>query len=290
VTTRPPETTRAAARPKSGRPQPPSHRVRNLLTALVLLVVVGNLLAIDIRWDRLPDLPGRLLTTARLMFLPPDWSYADRAWAGMVESIQIAWVGTLIGAAISLPLGFLAAHNVSGKAGFTLVRQILNAIRAIPELLWALVFFIPMVGLGPFAGALALGVNSTGTLGKLTSEVVEGIDQGPVEAARASGASRVQMLRWGVLPQVLPEVVAFWLYRFEINLRASAILGLVGAGGVGAVLAQTLQYRRWALAGMTVIVVVVATIVIDALSAAARRRIIRGSERTVTTEPAEASG
>jgi phosphonate transport system permease protein len=90
-----------------------------------------------------------------------------------------------------------------------------------------------MVGLGPFAGALALGVNSTGTLGKLTSEVVEGIDQGPVEAARASGASREQMLRRGVLPQVLPEVVAFWLYRFEINLRASAILGLVGAGGGG---------------------------------------------------------
>ncbi|MDQ3408090.1 MAG: ABC transporter permease subunit, partial [Chloroflexota bacterium] len=148
--------------------------------------------------------------------------------------------------------------------------------RAIPELVLAVVIFIPLLGLGPFAGTMAIGIHSIGTLGKLTAEVVEGVDPGPVEAARASGASQVQTLRWGVLPQVLPDIVAFWLYRFEINIRAAAILGIVGAGGVGAILQNTLTFRRWELAGTTVIVIIIATIAIDYVSAAVRRRIIEG--------------
>jgi phosphonate transport system permease protein len=123
-----------------------------------------------------------------------------------------------------------------------------------------------------------------GTLGKLTAEVIEGIDPGPVEAARASGAGPLQVQRWGVLPQVLPEIVAFWLYRFEINIRASAVLGVVGAGGIGFLVQQTIVFHRFPLTGTAVLVVVVVTIAVDTVSGFLRRRIIEGVDARVTGE------
>lgn len=257
------------------RPSPPSAWARNLvlLGLLVLLVVVVT--TIDLKLARLVDLPGQLAAILGKMLLSPDTPYLGDAVALMVQSIQIAWIGTLIGAVLSLPLGFLGARNVTGGLMATLMRQLLNAIRAFPEIVLAIVF-VAMIGLGPFAGTLAIGIHSIGTLGKLTAEVIEGIDPGPVEAARASGGNQVQTLRWGVFPQVAPEIVAFWLYRFEINVRASAILGIVGAGGIGEALSQALVYRRYERAGMLIIVVVAATILIDVASGWLRRRIIEG--------------
>jgi phosphonate transport system permease protein len=208
----------------------------------------------------------------------PDWSYAPRAMDAMIESLQMAWIGTVIGAALSLPLGFLGAKNVSSGLVSSIVRQILNAIRAFPEIVLAIAIFIPIAGLGPVAGALAIGVHSAGTLGKLTAEAIEGIDPGPVEAARAVGGRGLQVQRWGVAPQVLPEIIAFWLYRFEINIRAGAVLGVVGAGGIGFALQQTIAFGRYPEAGMALIVVVVATMAVDTVSGAVRRRIIEGSD------------
>src|SRR5690606_32827004 len=138
--------------------------------------------------------------------IPPDVSYFGTAWGGMVESLQMAWVGTIIGAVLSLPLGFFGAKNISSGLVSTVIRQVLNAIRAFPELVLA-ILLVTIVGLGPIAGALAIGIHSIGTLGKLTAEVIEGIDPGPVEAARAAGARPIQVQRWGVLPQVLPDTV-----------------------------------------------------------------------------------
>ena len=157
------------------------------------------------------------------------------------------------------------------------MRQVLNAIRAFPEIILAIAIMIPIAGLGPVAGALAIGLHSVGTLGKLTAEVIEGIDSGPVEAARAAGGRSLQIQRWGVLPQVLPEIIAFWLYRFEINIRAAAVLGVVGAGGIGFSLQQTITFHRYELTGTLVIVIVVATIAVDTVSGWVRRRIIEGA-------------
>ena len=136
-----------------------------------------------------------------------------------------------------------------------------------------------LAGLGPVAGALAIGIHSIGTLGKLTAEVIEGIDSGPVEAARAAGGRWAQIQRWGVLPQVLPEIIAFWLYRFEINIRAAAVLGVVGAGGIGFIIQQTIVFGRFPRAGTALLVVIVATIAVDAVSGWVRRRIIEGADR-----------
>ena len=219
--------------------------------------------------------PQQLLRILGLMLLPPDIGTVPGALGGMLESLQIAWVGTMIGAVISLPLGLLAAKNVGGRLSTTVSRQVLNLLRSLPELVLA-ILFVSMIGLGPLAGALAIGLGSIGTLGKLTAEVVEGIDRGPIEAAEAVGGSRFQVLRWGVMPQALPEIMAFWLYRFEINVRASAILGLVGAGGIGGMLANFLSYRRYAAAGMAILIVIATTIAIDMVSSRIRRRIIAG--------------
>ena len=260
------------------RPARPPRTKRNL--ALLGAAAIVGWAALTLEYDpaRILELPGGLGRIFFEMFLEegPDWTYFPNAMDAMIESLQIAWVGTVIGAAISLPLGFFGAKNVSSGVVSNVMRQILNAIRAFPEVVLAIAIFIPIAGLGPVPGALAIGLHSIGTLGKLTAEVIEGIDPGPVEAARAAGGRSLQIQRWGVLPQVLPEVIAFWLYRFEINIRAAAILGIVGAGGIGFLLSETIRFTRFAQAGMAVIVVVVATIAVDTASGWVRRRIIEG--------------
>ena len=265
----------------ANRPSPPSQRTKHGATVLLVFVVALATFTVDVRIERLTELPGALVRIFGRMFLEPgpEWSYFPEALGSMLESIQIAWLGTIIGAILSLPLAFFGAKNITSSLVSNVIRQLLNAIRAIPEILVAVVIFIPMVGLGAYPGMLAIGVHSVGTLGKLSAEAIEGIDPGPVEAARAAGGRPLQIQRWGVLPQVLPEIVAFWLYRFEINIRASAILGAVGAGGVGEALVQSLVFRRYDRAGMVIIVVIVVTILIDTASGWLRRRIIEGGDR-----------
>jgi phosphonate transport system permease protein len=272
------------------RPERPSHAKRNLALLATALLFVWAAVSVGVDPAEILELPAGLALVFYEMFIEkgPDWSYLPTAIEGMVESLQLAWVGTVIGAVLSLPLGFFGAKNVSSGVVSNVMRQILNAIRAFPEIVLAVAIMIPIAGLGPVAGALAIGLHSVGTLGKLTAEVVEGIDSGPVEAARAAGARSLQIQRWGVLPQVLPEIIAFWLYRFEINIRAAAVLGVVGAGGIGFSLQQTITFHRYELTGTLVIVVVVATIAVDTVSGWVRRRIIEGTgARRVTGEPIE---
>ena len=181
----------AASAPRRHDPRRPSHRRRDLVLLAVLLVFLWSTVSLGFKLDRLVELPAKLASLFEQMFLPPDWGYLSEALAGDGRCpSQMAWIGTLIGAALSLPLGFFAAHNVSPRPVSVAIRVLLDAIRAFPEIVLAVVIFVPIAGLGPFAGALAIGIHSVGTLGKLTAEAIESIDPGPVEAARASGASR----------------------------------------------------------------------------------------------------
>jgi phosphonate transport system permease protein len=265
------------------RPARPSTLKRNLWIAGAAGLLVWAALTVNVDITDLASLPAGLWAILSRM-IPPDLSYLESAVPAMMESIQMAWVGTIIGAVLSLPLGFLGAKNVSSGLVSNVMRQILNAIRAFPELILAIAIFIPIAGLGPVPGTLAIGLHSAGTLGKLTAEAIEGIDPGPVEAARAVGGRGLQVQRWGVLPQVLPELIGFWLYRFEINIRASAVLGVVGAGGIGALLQQTITFGRWDKAATAILVVIVATIIVDTISGSIRRGIIEGSEARVVAE------
>jgi phosphonate transport system permease protein len=276
------------------RPAPPSKAGKTVGLVVGTAVIVACVLLVDARWGRLAEMPGALAGYADLMArgvmqnptVEPWSAYWSTAFELMLESLYMAWVGTLIGAVVSFPLAFLAAENVSPKPVVFVTRQVLNAIRAVPELIFAIAVMLPIFGLGPLAGAFALGVGSVGTLGKLTSEVIEGIDPGPVEAARSSGARPLQVLRWSVVPQALPETVAFWLYRFEINIRAGAVLGVLGAGGIGSILSQLFERRLWDRIGITLLVVILVTIVIDQISARVRNRIIQGPGGSTRAEPA----
>ena len=220
--------------------------------------------------------PGRIWTLLNALF-PPDLSTAGQTFEKILESLYIAWVGTIIGATFSFPLALVAATNVAPRWLAAPVRGLLSGIRAFPELVLA-VILIPSFGLGPFTGTLAIGLHSIGTLGKLTSEVVEGIDEGPLEAMQAAGGTKLSQIRYGILPQAMPTILAYWLYRFEINVRASAVLGVVGAGGVGAELVGRLRFRAdWPKAGTVLLLTVITVLVIDAISGTIRRRIISGN-------------
>ena len=184
------------------RPQKPDTTKRNLWIIGAAVLFLLCLLSLNIEPGAILDLPRGVATVLYEMYGKggPDWAFFDNSMSAMIESLQMAWVGTIIGATLSLPLGFLGAKNVSSGLVSNVVRQILNAIRAFPEIILAIAIFIPIAGLGPVAGALAIGIHSAGTLGKLTAEAIEGIDPGPMEAARAAGGRGLQVQRWGVLP------------------------------------------------------------------------------------------
>jgi phosphonate transport system permease protein len=241
----------------------------------IIIPLIWSVAGLEISPERLFEAPGQLWTLATGMF-PPDFSDPTRLMSKLLESLYVAWIGTMIGAAFSFPAGFMAASNIAPRWMVIPTRAVLSAIRAFPELVLAIIFIVPF-GLGPFTGALAIGLHSIGTLGKLSSEVIEGVDEGPVEAIGAAGGTRLMRMRFGVVPQAMPNIVAYWLYRFEINVRASAVLGLVGAGGIGAEIVARLRYRAdWQKAGAALLLTVVAVLLIDAVSAAIRRRIITG--------------
>lgn len=228
-----------------------------------------------IKWTRLVEAPGDMWRLAQAMFRDMPFDRLGHLVGQMWDSIAMAWMGTLIGAVFAVPLAFLAAENLVGRPVAWVTRQLFNVIRAVPEIIVALLF-VPMFGLHPMAGVVAIGIHSIGSLGKLLYEIIEGIDRGPIEAADAAGASAVQRLRWAVLPQVAPELTSFVLYRFEINIRAATVLGIVGAGGIGNDLAQAIKFKEHDIAGLALIVIVIGTIAVDLISGAVRRRIIAG--------------
>lgn len=246
------------------------------LFVLVLVAFVWGFSGLGATTERLRSAPGDAWEVLRLMW-PPDFATEiERGVIGKVlESVYIAWVGTLIAATLSLPLAFLASNNISPAAVRLPIRQLFNAIRAIPELIVAVVL-LGVVPLGPWAGALAIGLHSIGTLGKLSSEEIESADGGPVEAVQACGGTFVSKVRWGVLPQVMPQITSYWLFRFEINVRASAVLGMIGAGGVGSELIAQLNFRNFPEVGAVLIITVAVVVFIDTVSSAIRRRIIAG--------------
>ncbi|MFP5489556.1 MAG: phosphonate ABC transporter, permease protein PhnE [Acidimicrobiia bacterium] len=242
----------------------------------VFVVLFGwSLISVDLKWSRLLEAPADMYRLFRVMFGDLPWDQLDDLIGLMWDSIAMAWIGTLIAAVFAIPLSFLAAENLVGRPIAWVTRQVFNILRAVPEVILALLF-VPVFGLTPMAGVIAIGVGSIGSLGKLFYEIIESIQREPIEAAEAVGASPVQRLRWAVVPQVAPELTSFLLYRFEINIRASSVLGIVGAGGIGGTLASAVQFKEYGQAGLALIVVIVGTIAVDTVSGALRRRIVAG--------------
>jgi phosphonate transport system permease protein len=238
----------------------------------------GALLLAAIAWD-IDANPARLVRGLPWMWdfvrrmVPPDLAVLPAALKGAVGTIEIALLGTGLAAALAVPLGFLSARNVAPPAGYYAVRTALNFFRSIDTLVYALLF-VAAVGLGPFPGMLAVIAYTTTSLAKLYSETIEGIDPGPVDAIRTTGATRLQVLRFGVLPQVLPLFLSYVLYRFESNVRAATVLGFVGAGGIGLYLQTYLRMIDYPAASTVLLVTVLMVMVVDFASARIRARLV----------------
>jgi phosphonate transport system permease protein len=205
--------------------------------------------------------------------LPPDLRVLPAAAAGAFKTLEIALLGTALAAVLALPLGFLSARNVAPPAVFYPARAVLNVFRSVDTLVYALVF-VAAVGLGPFPGVLAVVAYTTTSLAKLYSEAIEGIDPGPVDAITATGARRLQVLRFGVLPQVLPLFLSYVLYRLETNIRAATVLGFVGAGGIGFYLQTYLRMIDYQAASTVLLVTVAMVMVVDGISSRLRDRLV----------------
>ncbi|HEX2438352.1 MAG TPA: phosphonate ABC transporter, permease protein PhnE [Methylomirabilota bacterium] len=205
--------------------------------------------------------------------LPPDLHVLPSALKGALVTVEIALLGTMVAAAVALPLGVVSARNVAPPALFVPSRVVLNFFRSVDTLVYALIF-VAAVGLGPFPGVLAVVAYTTTSLAKLYSEAIEGIDPGPVDAITATGAGRLQILRYGVLPQVLPLFLSYVLYRLETNIRAATVLGFVGAGGIGFYLQTYLRMIDYPAASTTLLVTIIMVMVIDTLSSRLRAHLV----------------
>ena len=195
--------------------------------------------------------------------------YVGQMWL----TIQIAMWGTALAVLIAIPFGLACARNVSPVWLQQPLRLLMNLLRSIPDLVVGTLFIVA-VGLGPFAGVMALAINTGGVLAKLFSEAVEAIDKGPVEGVRATGANGLQEVVWGILPQVAPLWTSYALYRFESNSRSATVLGLIGAGGIGQLLFETLNAFDYHHLSAIIIVIIVAVTLIDLLSQAMRSRLL----------------
>jgi phosphonate transport system permease protein len=206
-------------------------------------------------------------------FFPPDF----RDWRiylhEMIVTLEIALWGTALAVILAVPCGLASSSNIAPIWVYQPMRRLMDATRAINEMVFALLFVVA-VGLGPFAGVLALFVHTTGILAKLFSEAVEAIDPHPVEGIRATGATPLAEIVFGVLPQVMPLWISYTLYRFESNVRSAAVVGIVGAGGIGALLWDVIRGFQYAQTMAIMIMIIVTVSVLDLLSARIRRTLI----------------
>lgn len=202
-------------------------------------------------------------------FFPPNFREWRVYLAEMIITIHIAIWGTLLAVICAVPCGLLSAGNLVPSWIYQPMRRLMDACRAINEMVFAMLFIVA-VGLGPFAGVLALWVHTTGVLAKLFAEAVEAIDPRPVEGVRATGANALEEILYGVIPQVLPLWISYSLYRFESNVRSASVLGMVGAGGIGVILYEAIRGFDYAETSAVLILIILSVTLLDMLSARIR--------------------
>jgi phosphonate transport system permease protein len=206
--------------------------------------------------------------------IPPDWEYSKVIWRPTIETVEIAIWGTLLSFVLAIPLGFLAARNIAPhRIIYDSARLILNALRGVSELVFALIF-VSAVGLGPFPGVLALALHNAGMLGKFYAEAIEAVDTGPVEAVTATGSRWSQTIVYSIIPQTIPHFITYSLYRFEVSIRAATVLGLVGAGGIGFHLISSIRLFDYQTTSMVLLAIVILVVITDYTGARIRAKVI----------------
>jgi phosphonate transport system permease protein len=256
----------------------------SLKTKLTTIAVVGGLVGLFLYglttletslWKIIAGFSN--LGTFVVLMLPPDPGSFARALIfvkALFETIAIAFLGTILAAILAFPLGFLAAKNVvANRVVHFLARRSMDTVRGVDALIWALIW-VNVVGLGPFAGMLAIMTSDLGAFGKLFSEAIESADRKPVEGVASVGGGKLHEIRFGLIPQVLPVIASQVLYYIESNTRSSTIIGIVGAGGIGLYLAETIRTLEWQQVSFLILLVLAAVTAIDFLSNKLRFAII----------------
>lgn len=252
-------------------------RTKIILSIIVLVVFSLYMLAAYLT-EAYPDriirgLPHVISFVIDDLF-PPNWAYYPVVTRRLLETWNIALLSTTLAVIFCLPISFIAARNINRfTVIYHIVRFLLNVLRTIPDLILA-VIFVTIVGLGALAGVYALFLFSLGILVKLISETVEAIDPGPLEAIRATGGNIIQIIWFGAVPQILPQYVSYSLYVLEINVRASIVLGFVGAGGVGLILRQQLSMFNYGNVSTIILLTFIGVTVIDVISTNVRKRLV----------------
>ena len=254
-----------------------SRLVTPLVFGFLLSLLIGGLWRMDASPERIINGLTKLGWLIALMWPPSAGGVLPELLMSLLESLAMAFLGTLLAALVALPLALLGAGNVIGNVLLRFsVRRLYDGLRGIDTLIWALIF-VAAVGMGPFAGILALAMPDIGTLSKLFSEALEAADRRQVEALRAAGANRVLAVRLGLMPQVAPVMLSQILYMLESNARSSTVLGIVGAGGIGLALADRIRINNWNEVAFIVLLILVMVAAIDFVSRRLRLTIIRAT-------------
>jgi phosphonate transport system permease protein len=244
------------------------------LALVTLTVFCWRVMTAETIWDFVYDAPRQAADIFGRM-LPPRWNYANRLWAPLWDTINIATLGTLLAIVLGTPLGFLAARNTTPSVLIVrpLALFIIVASRSINALIWGLLL-VAILGPGVFAGIIAIALRSIGFVGKLLYEAIEEIDETQVEAIRATGASGAQVMIYGMVPQLLPTFATICVFRWDINIRESTVLGLVGAGGLGLALEASLNTLAWPQVTMILLMILATVVVSEWVTAKVRKAII----------------
>lgn len=263
-----------ARMPRAFGPTTARRALRFAAWAVFLAWLLGALYAFGFSPQRLWNGLSGLGTILRLMIPPSPGAMADDILRGMAESVAMAFLGTFVAALLAVPLGFLGARNILPSVVFRFsLRRVFDGMRGLDQLVWALAY-VRAVGLGPLAGVLAIASADLPVLAKMYAEAIENAEKRQVEGVVAAGGSRLAAIRFGVLPQVLPVMLAQALYMFESNTRSAAILGVVGAGGIGLQIAERIRVRHWDEVAFIILLMIATVAAIDFLSGRLRRRLI----------------
>ncbi|CAM3827476.1 phosphonate ABC transporter, permease protein PhnE [Alkalicoccus chagannorensis] len=247
------------------------------LTGLFTMIAILYAASFLYTGSSLADLWNGLPTIAAMFaqLFPPNWGYAGEAWLYLSETFHMAIIATTAAAVVCIPVSLMASSNImqEQRVLYHLTKQVMNILRTIPDLLLA-VIFVGIFGIGAFSGILALVIFSLGILAKLLAETVEAIDPEPLDAVRASGGSTLQVIWYAVIPQILPQYTSFSLYVFEINVRASLVLGFVGAGGIGQLLQRSISFMDYDRTMMIILIIFLAVVLIEYISGKIREAVL----------------
>ncbi|TVM05290.1 MAG: phosphonate ABC transporter, permease protein PhnE [Halomonas sp.] len=243
------------------------------LAGISLFLLCWKVISDNTMWVFVED-AGRQGTDLISRMLPPEWTYAHQLWLPMWDTLNIATLGTALGILMAFPVAFLAARNTSPHPLIrSLALTVIVSSRSINSLIWAMLL-VTILGPGVLAGIIAIALRSIGFVGKLLYEAIEEIHPTPVEAIAATGASRMQVMSYGVLPQILPAFAGISVYRWDINIRESTVLGLVGAGGIGLQLNASINSLAWDQVSVIFVMIFATVLVSEWISARVRHAII----------------